>query len=267
MANAQPKTELITQAIDRPIATKLAVSRERGGVAFETMGEVMEFAKLMAVSQQAVPPHCRNQVGICFGIALAATEWGMSPFAVANKSYVVNDRLSYESQLIHAVIEQRAPIQSRLRHEFIGEGAKRRCRVWATAKGETEPLEYTSPETGQITPKNSPLWKTKPDIQLYYNTARDWARVYFPDVILGQYAADELFDAPVVDAPPQGIAALKTKLVPAVAELRLEEAADCIDAPHADADLVQAPPSGPTAEEIADPQYGDQLFEKSPSYE
>lgn len=193
-ANQQaPKQELvIDRQIDKSQTQTLAINSEVGGIAFQNMGEVTEFAKLMAASQGAVPAHCRNQPGVCLGILIQAVEWRMSPYAVANKSYVVNDRLSYESQLIHAVIEQRAPITARLRHSFSGQANSRRCKVWATAKGETEPLEYESPEFGTIQPKNSPLWKTKPDLQLFYNTSRDWARMYFPDVILGVYADDEL---------------------------------------------------------------------------
>ena len=87
-----------------------------------------------------------------------------------------------------------------LRNKFVGEGDSRRCIVWATAKGEAEPLEYTSSEFGKIQPKNSPLWKTKPDLQLFYNASRDWARMYFPDVIMGVYAEDELGQAPQVSA-------------------------------------------------------------------
>jgi hypothetical protein len=213
------KTELIESKIDRGIANNVAISRQSGGVAFNSMGEVMEFAKMLAVSGQAVPAHCRLQAGICLGIVVQAIEWRMSPYAVANKSYVVNDRLAYESQLIHAVIEQRAPIVSRLRHEFSGSGDTRRCRVWATPRGEAEPLVYESPEFKTITPKNSPLWKSKPDLQLYYNTSRDWARAYFPDVILGVYAEDEL-EAATIDsfrkAPPTSIEDLTERLKPQV---------------------------------------------------
>ena len=215
-AKSNGRAELIESKIDKAAAGKLAISSADGGTAFREMSEVLEFSKLMSLSLQAVPQHCRNQPGVCLGICIQAIEWRMSPFAVANKSYVVNDRLSYESQLIHAVIEQRAPISSRLRHRFIGEGKKRQCVVWATAKGETERLEYTSPEIGNISPQNSPLWKTKPDLQLFYNASRDWARMYFPDVILGVYSNDELEDAmPGSQSAdrPRGIAGLKQQLV------------------------------------------------------
>lgn len=182
--------ELIESKIDKATAGGIPVGG--GLVQFASMNEVMEFAKIMAVSGQAIPPHLRNQVGFCLAICIQALEWRFSPFAVANKSYVVNDKVGYESQLIHAVIEERAPIIGRLRHSFSGEGDKLRCTVWATVRGVEDPLEYTSPEIVSITPKNSPLWKTKPALQLYYNTSRDWARMYFPEVILGVYTEEEL---------------------------------------------------------------------------
>lgn len=247
--------EVIERSIDKNAAGKLEISRTGGGMEFRSMSEVMEFAKLLSVSQQAVPTHCRNNVGICLGITIQAIEWRMSPYAVASKSYVVNDRLGYESQLVHAVIEQRAPIQGRLRHEFSGAGDKRRCRVWATPKGESEPVEYTSPEFGTITPKNSPLWKSKPDLQLYYNTSRDWARVYFPDVLLGVYADDELAGMVVEQGGAElaGMAGLKQKLALQLERSQQETAANGDvwagdeDVPHEetgqilDDDTAQAP--------------------------
>lgn len=190
---------LIESSVDKQAAGSLAIDANAGGLSFGQMGEAMEFAKLMAVGGVAVPAHLRKNPGACLAVTIQAIEWRMSPFAVANKTYVVNDRLCFESQLVHAVIEQRAPLVGRLRHRFNGSGDARTCTVWASIKGEESPLEYTSPEIGKITPKNSPLWKTKPDLQLYYNASRDWARMYFPDVIMGVYSVDELEDSrPVV---------------------------------------------------------------------
>jgi len=209
-------SELIEKKIDRNVAGALTVSQSHGGMLFESMGQVMEFAKVMAIGGVSIPPHLRNNPGACLAVCIQAVEWRMSPYAVANKSYSVNDRLAYESQLIHAVIEQRAPLVGRLRHRFDGEGDARTCTVWATAVGEPEPLSYTSPPIGKITPKNSPLWKTKPDLQLYYNASRDWARMYFPDVILGVYSDDELDPPParVMTAPPKTLSELVAKSQP-----------------------------------------------------
>ena len=156
-----------TDAIDRSGAAAVAVSNIAGGVSFASALEVMDFAKLMAVSMQAVPPAFRNNPGLCLAVVFQAVEWRMSPFQVANKAYVVNDRLAFESQLIHAVIEARAPLKGRLRCEYLGEGPDLQCRVFATFKGEDLPHEYTSPKFSAITVKNSPLWKTDPQQQMF----------------------------------------------------------------------------------------------------
>lgn len=216
--SAAATTELIERKIDRPTTNAMSVAgRDLGVVKFTNMGELMEFAKMMAIAGTAVPPHLRNNAGACLAICIQAVEWRMSPFAVAGKSYVVNDRVGWESQLVHAVIEQRAPISSRIRHSFSGEGNNRTCKVWATLRGESEPLELTSPPFGTIQPKNSPLWKSKPDIQLYYSTVRDFCRVYFPDVLLGVYSEDELVDhTQQIATVSEKLSAFEAKLVDSV---------------------------------------------------
>lgn len=179
-------------ALDRNRVDKVAVSAIAGGVSFASALEVMEFSKLMSLSQQAVPPAFRNNPGLCLAVTFQAVEWRMSPFQVANKAYVVNDRLAFESQLIHAVIEARAPLKGRLRCDYIGEGADLQCKVYGTFEGEEEPHEYTSPKFSAITTKNSPLWKTDPQQQLFYFSSRSWARKWAPDVLLGIYSREEI---------------------------------------------------------------------------
>jgi hypothetical protein len=199
----------IEKRVDRVIAGAVVVSNEIGGVKFASMVEVMEFAKLMAVSGAAVPAHLRANPGACLGIVVQALEWRMSPFAVANKSYIANDRTAYESQLIHAIVEARAPLRGRLRYKIVGEGDERRCEVSGLFRGETEPHVYLSETLAKLrdargrndrgTVKGSPLWEAQPEVQLFYSASRTWARMYCPDVILGIYAVDELPDNEPVD--------------------------------------------------------------------
>ncbi len=184
--------------IDLAHAAAVAI-RQGGGASIATMVDAMQVAKVLALSAQAVPPHCRGKPGICLGIVLAAAELNLSPTALANKTYVVNDRLAYESQAIHAIVERRAPLARRLRCRYIGEGDNRQCEVTGWLVGEEEPFVYTSPRLKDIKVKNSPLWATKPDLQLWYNASRDWARMWVPDVILGLYTADEL-ETPAANA-------------------------------------------------------------------
>ena len=176
-----------------PAITSQTTLAKNGGMDFRTVDQIMEFAKIMAIAGCAVPKHLRESPGACLAVAIQACEWSMSPFAVANKSYVVNDRIGYEAQLVNAVILMRAPIKGRFKITYSGSGASRRCKVAALlTDGDT--VEYESPMFSEITTKNSPLWKADPDQQLFYYSSRAMCRRHFPDVILGIYTADELQD-------------------------------------------------------------------------
>jgi hypothetical protein len=161
-----------------------------GALAPKTLGDVVAFAKVMSRAAIALPKHLRDNDGACMAVAMQAMRWEMDPFAVANKSYSVNDRLAYEAQLIAAVVHTRAPIRGRPNYIFTGQGVTRRCQV-VCVMADGEEREYTSPEFGQITTKNSPLWKSDPDQQLGYFAIRSWARRHTPEVILGVYTPEE----------------------------------------------------------------------------
>lgn len=198
-------------ALDRDRAGAVKVSAIAGGVSFASALEVMEFAKLMAVSEKAVPKHLRANPGMCLAVTFQAVEWRMSPFAVANKSYEVNDRLAFESQLIHAVIEARAPLKERLQCAYEGDGPERVCVVTGVfTDGSTR--EYRSPKFKDIRVKNSPLWKDDPDQQHWYYSSRSFARKWCPDVLMGIYAKDELKDDPMLGRDDTAEPGLHTKL-------------------------------------------------------
>lgn len=184
------RAERIADKVDRDVTTSLAIGGT-GSLDFANLNQIMEVAKVMAVAQVAIPKHLRENVGACLAVAIQASEWQMSPFSVANKSYVVNDRIAYEAQLVAAVIMKRAPIKGRIKYAWSGEGGKRRCKVSATLS-DGEDVEYTSPEFDKIPVKNSPLWKGDPDQQLGYYSVRAMCRRHFPDVLLGIYTPEEM---------------------------------------------------------------------------
>jgi len=197
---APPRTkgELLARGIDSVpanAATGVPISNQSGGLKFDNMVQVMDFAKLMAVADIAVPEHCRGNAGICLAIIVKAVAWNMEPFAVAEKSYVVKDRVAYEAQLIHAVVEARAPIQRRLNSKYAGEGQTRTCTVIGMFT-DGEIREYTTPQFANIKVKNSPLWNADADQQLWYYAVRAWARRWCPDVLLGVYTREELANNP-----------------------------------------------------------------------
>lgn len=246
VSNTTDLESRIESGMDKNAMALTNVSNAVGGLAFENMGQVMEFSKLMSVSRQAVPKHLRGQPGACMAVSLQALNWRMDPFAVANKSYSVNDRIVYEAQLIQAVIEQRAPIKGRIKGEFEGKDNKRVCVLRVVSEEDGETIEYRSPEIGSITTKNSPLWKSDPDQQLWYYAARAMCRRHFPDVLLGVYEKEEIKHAEgmrdVTPTEAQGGWAKQAReargeVVPDDVELEAEDAVTYPDdEDHTDAD-------------------------------
>ena len=191
--------ERIESKIDKEVAGELEVVGTGGAlnIAPRNMGELMAFAKMMAISGPCIRAAFRNSPGACLGLSLQAFRWGMDPFAVSNKAYIVKNKageeqISYEAQLIQAVVNERAPMQGRLRSRYEGEGQNRKCIVSGLLAGEAEPHEYESPTIAEITTQNSPLWKSDPDQQLHYYATRAWARRWVPEVLLGVYTPDEI---------------------------------------------------------------------------
>lgn len=207
------KRDLVEQnfgALDVGRVGAVKVTPTAGGIAFASALEVMDFAKLMAMSDKAVPKDFRGNPGMCLAIIMQAIEWRMSPFQVANKAYAVNDRIGFESQLIHAIIEARGPLKERLYCEYIGEALDRQCRVEGKFL-DGSVRHYESPKLKDIKVKNSPLWIADPDQQLWYYSSRAWARKWCPDVILGVYSKDEIEEG--VDAREPSLPGLNTRLV------------------------------------------------------
>jgi hypothetical protein len=207
----------IAERTDVVKAQSIEIGAVLGGIQVGSVADIAKIADLLSRGMVAVPVHCRDQPGVCFALSLQALEWGMPIMSVINKSYVPRggDRIGYESQLLHAVVEKNAPIKGRMRFEILGEGDDRRCKVWATFRGETEPHIYLSEPLKKMHPghvtkdgtryvKGSPLWDTNPDVQMFYAASRQWSRLFCPDVLLGAYAPEELENAPpMMDVTPK----------------------------------------------------------------
>lgn len=176
---------------------------------------------VMANSGNFVPEHFREKPDACMAVVMQAARWGMDPFAVAQKTFIVGNSgvLGYEAQLVNAVINTMAPTKDRIHFEWfgaweniIGRFVKKTngrgneyiapnwdskdedgvgVRAWATLKGETEPRELVL-MLSQAQARNSTLWASDPRQQLAYLAVKRWARLYCPDVILGVYTPDEL---------------------------------------------------------------------------
>jgi hypothetical protein len=129
-------------------------------------------------------------------VAMQAAQWGMNPFAVAQKTHVINGALGYEAQLVNAAITAMAPTKDRVHFEWFGPwenvigkfiektndkgkkylaagwsatDEKVRVKVWATLKGESEPRVLDLLLT-QAQVRNSTLWGSDPN-----NNSHIWA--------------------------------------------------------------------------------------------
>lgn len=166
--------------------------------------KLQAFAEVMAQGKATVPAHLSGKPADCLAIALQAAQWGMNPYAVAQKTHLVNGTLGYEAQLVNAVITSSTAVQGRFKYEYGGEWEKFKpgaanasnerglsVRVGAVLRGETE-ITWGEPLYMEyVTTRNSPLWKSAPKQQLAYLAVKYWARLYCPDVILGVYTPDE----------------------------------------------------------------------------
>lgn len=164
-----------------------------GRVMPATFGEVVEFSQMMCKGGLSIPAHLRNNPGACLRVVQQAMAWEFDPWAVASKTYSVNDILAYEAQLVSAVIKKWAPLKERvIPYKFTGEGGELQCSIVVHHAETGEEIPYTSPKKKDISPQNSPLWKTDPQQQLAYYSIRALARRHFPEILLGVYDREEV---------------------------------------------------------------------------
>ena len=187
-----------------------------------------KLAEVMASGNCTVPRHLAGNKGDCFAIVMQSMMWGMNPFAVAQKTHLVNGTLGYEAQLVNAVVTDH--IKGAFHYDWFGpwenvvgkfkwcdgkNGSRFQAPGWkpedetgcgvtvsATLKGETEPREL-SLLLCQATVRNSTLWASDPKQQLAYLAVKRWARLYKPGAILGVYSVDELEQEEPVKVTPE----------------------------------------------------------------
>lgn len=200
----QIKQEIVTAA-DAGMQLPAAQEQENSASAFSlvmdqgAMDRMMTAAKIMASAKVTIPNHLRGSEGDCMAVIMQAAQWQMNPFAVAQKTHLVNGTLGYEAQLVHAVLQSTKTISSTFFYEYTGDKEGLACRVGAVLRGNTEVTWGEWLASSSVSTKNSPLWKTNPEQQLGYLQVKNWARKYAPGAILGVYTIDELEDGPPME--------------------------------------------------------------------
>lgn len=178
----------------------MSLTTTTGGVGLvpQSMDQAVRLADMMATGR-LVPAHLQKSPGDCLMVIEQAMRWGMSPFAVAQATSVIQGKLMFEGKLVAAALHSSGALSTRLSYDYSGEGDKRAVRVSATLAGETEP-RFVDVRLVDARTSNS-LWTKQPDQQLAYHGARVWARRYAPEVMLGVYAPDEMEQPPVHTGP------------------------------------------------------------------
>lgn len=188
------------------------------GAAPDNFMHQITLAQYMAKAQLMVPQHFHGNVGDCLAIIDISQRAGLSPYMVAAKTYKdpKGKGIAFESQLYHAFLIGSGWLKDAALHvKYDGEAEDRTCTVWGTLKGEDEPRYYTSPKLKDLLPakneygayKGSPLWGDKPDVQQFYDTTRDWGRMFCPIATLGMLAQYETIEHPIsgtVEPPTDG---------------------------------------------------------------
>ncbi|MGG2078200.1 RecT family recombinase [Lelliottia nimipressuralis] len=210
----------------------------------QALGQLTSFAELMAQSAVTVPKHLAGKPADCMAIVMQAMQWGMNPYAVAQKTHLVNGVLGYEAQLVNAVISSSSAIVGRFHYEYGGDwekiAGKKEGRdelglyiqVGAVLRGEDD-ITWGEPiYLADITTRNSPLLKTAPKQQIAYLAVKYWARLYCPEVILGIYSPDEVVQPAEkeINPAPQRVSLTKISGDTVTTTQTAEESAVNIDA-------------------------------------
>lgn len=226
---------------NREIADQIPMVRgDTSGAALvpQNAGQAMEMAKMMCSGGAGVPKHLRAQPGVCLRIVMDAMQFGLNPFHLASDSYVINDQLAYGAKAIDAMVMLSGLIDGRLDVTYSGQGADLKCMVTGKMRGSKITHTKTA-RFGDITTKNSPLWKTDPQQQLGYYTKRAWCRLYAPDAIMGLLAKE---DPQIIAGPPAEAAT-----APQSDRERVEQALGAKEVTDADYEVVNGE-NGETAE-------------------
>lgn len=249
----------------------------------DNFNAMFQAANLMSTATCTVPQHLQDKPGDCMAIIMQSLQWGMNPYAVAQKTHIVQGTLGYEAQLVNAIITAKSPTIDRLHYDWFGPwenvvgkfqtktsqktgksyqapawtfNEEKGCgvRVWATLKGEQQPrvLELL---LSQATVRNSTLWASDPKQQLAYLATKRWSRLYTPDVIMGVYTPDELADdrhevniTPEPEQPKTPTDQLKAQL------LKKKPAKDAEPVSDPQPESPTVPVQGPLFKEVVEPE-------------
>lgn len=89
------------------------------------LNAIVRVAEMMAKSRHAVPKHLRENPGGCMAVTMQAMRWNMDPFALAVKTYQIDDNpIAYEGQAVIAALNNSPLLATRLSFRWDGQWEK-----------------------------------------------------------------------------------------------------------------------------------------------
>lgn len=188
----------------------------------EVFQSIMPVAQIMSQSGNAVPAWLRNNAGGCFSICIYAAQWQMNPFGLASDSFCIEGgTVSFGAKSTHAIVEK--VCGDSFMHEFHGDwdkilgnvvektsqkGTKYFAPGWekfgavedglsVTVWLKSDPDRKLNLKLKQCIVRNSTNWASNPQLQLFYQACKVWARMYKPGAMMGVYSVDEMQDGVV----------------------------------------------------------------------
>lgn len=207
------KTETISESVRK--ARDVIPVGDRG-VTPQTYGQWIDIAKDVCKAYLMLPEHLHNNPQVMAGLLEIAARFKLSPYMLASKTYVQNNRLCFEAQAFGAIIYASGLLHGRLRFEFHGEGDTVTCTVSGRFKDDPDTVySATTPTIKQLHPghtqkngktfvRGSPLWDKDAEQQLAYYAERRWIRRHAPDACMGMYTAEEIREIDEFRADQQG---------------------------------------------------------------
>ncbi len=165
----------------------------------ESFSLALKMAQALA-SSTIVPKAYQGNVGNCMIAIEMAARINTSPMMVMQNLYIVNGNPSWSSQWIIAMINNSGRYKTELQFEFVGTPGTDSygCRAYAEdrtghrVEGPLVTMQMAKDEGWYG--KSGSKWKTMPEVMIRYRAASFFGRVNCPDMVMGIYTQEEVYE-------------------------------------------------------------------------
>lgn len=145
-----------------------------------------------------VPQQFQNNPANCLIAIEQAQRLNMSPMQVMQNLYVIQGKPSWSSSFLIAMINASHIFDTELQYEEEEkDGKPYSCLVWTEKEGRRingMKVTMDMAEKEGWTKKNGSKWNTLPALMLRYRAVSFFARLQCPEVSLGMYTQEEMYD-------------------------------------------------------------------------